>query len=198
MGEASFFWLTLGGLGVATASSATWWYRNHKIKTKDDSDRLNEQSMSLREGFVVTTFAIEVTGASLPLPEVWRALRELADKHELHPIGGVDNIFMGVENATRVAHESVGAVTRFACEASQFLKDKGSAKTAIHCDLVPMIGLGSTVVLSDLWAQTLAMLDQAEAGQISFSQDALPWAEVNLGQEVQKIIVNKKSHILVA
>lgn len=161
--------------------------------------------MSLREGYVVTTFAIQLQLAGQASGPIWSLLRDLAEKHGLHPIGGVDNVFMGVENSRRVAHASVGAVTEFSREAVQLFRESGGIlppshepKVSIHCDTVPMIGLGSTVVLSDLWAETLAMLDKTEPWCVAFSPDALHWAEVNVGAQVQMIRLSKNTALLAA
>ncbi|HLP00188.1 MAG TPA: hypothetical protein VK171_16445 [Fimbriimonas sp.] len=201
----STFWMTIGGVLASTGASAGWWYSRHTVRSKVDADRLSEQSMSLREGFVVTTFAVQLQISGQAAAPVWAALKELAEKHGLHPIGGVDNVFMGVENTRRLAHASVGAVTEFSREAVQLFRDSDSAlspshepKVCIHCDTVPMIGLGSTVVLSDLWAETLAMLDRTEPWCVAFSPDALHWAEVNVGAEVRMIQLSKNTALLAA
>jgi hypothetical protein len=205
MADMSIFWMTIGGVLASTGASAGWWYRRHTHRTKVDEELLTEQSMSLRDGFVVTTFAIQIQTAGQASAPVWAALRDLADQHGLHPIGGVDNVFMGVENTRRLAHASVGAVTDFSREAVQLFRETGGSlpsshepKVSIHCDTVPMIGLGSTVVLSDLWAETLAMLDQVEPWNVAFSPDALHWAEVNVGTQVQMIKLSKNAALLAA
>jgi hypothetical protein len=180
------------GLFATIAGSTAWWkYRSELRKAQEDKRILNSTPLT-RDGLLVSALAVEIVtdqqmkvGASKTpewLAELTGQLDKIVTKANLKPAGAFQTTYMVVGSDDRVARISLQKLAQVALD----LKDcvalfavqhelKIWAKFGVHADIIPTVGLGSTVALSQLWALALNLADTAEANAIELSDQAAEW-----------------------
>lgn len=186
MESAWALWTGLGGMLVATATTSFFWSWKSKQRLDAELDALQKAMPSHRDGLVVSALAIDLTPKGHE-PTGWFSdliplLDEIVARTNLRRVGAFQGTYMVVGTDERVACSALRSVAQTALD----LRDRVMLYSAmrevpmacgcgIHADIVPTIGLGSTVALSQLWSETLALADRAKDGQIDLSKQSAEW-----------------------
>lgn len=186
MESAWALWTGLGGMLVATATTSVFWSWKSKQRLNAELDALQKAMPSHRDGLVVSALAIDLTPKGHE-PTGWFSdliplLDEIVARTNLRRVGAFQGTYMVVGTDERVACSALRSVAQTALD----LRDRVMLYSAmrevpmacgcgIHADTVPTIGLGSTVALSQLWSETLALADRAKDGQIDLSKQSAEW-----------------------
>jgi hypothetical protein len=181
-----------GGLLTTVASSVAWWKYRSAQRRAIETQRVEESVPKTREGLLVSALAVEIVtdhtekNPTAKAPEWLNDLTHQLDKivvsADLKPAGAFQTTYMVVGTDERIAQLSLQRLAKVALE----LKDQVMlfatqrdlqvwAKFGVHADIVPTVGLGSTVALSQLWGQALQLADTAEANAIELSLQAAEW-----------------------
>jgi len=186
MESAWALWTGLGGMLVATAATSVFWSWKNKQRFNAELDALQKAMPSHRDGLVVSALAIDLTPKGHE-PTGWFSdliplLDEIVARTNLRRVGAFQGTYMVVGTDERVASSALRSVAQTALD----LRDRVMLYSAIrevpmacgcgiHADIVPTMGLGSTVALSQLWSETLALADRAKDGQIDLSKQSAEW-----------------------
>ncbi len=186
MESAWALWTGLGGMVVATAATSAFWSWKNRQRFDAEIDALQKAMPSARDGLVVSALAIDLTPKGHE-PAGWFSdlipmLDEIVAKTTLRRVGAFQGTYMVVGTDERVASSALRSVAQTALDLrdrvmlySAMREVPMACGCAIHADIVPTIGLGSTVALSQLWSETLALADRAKDGQIDLSSQSAEW-----------------------
>ena len=186
MESAWALWAGLGGMVVATAATSGFWSWKNKERLRSESEALQKAMPSARDGLVVSALAIDLKPSGHE-PAGWFSdlipmLDEIVAKTNLRRVGAFQGTYMVVGTDERVASNALRSVAQTALD----LRDRVMLYSAmrevpmacgcgIHADIVPTIGLGSTVALSQLWSETLSLADRASDGRVDLSKQSAEW-----------------------
>ncbi len=171
---------------VATAATSAYWSWKSKQRFHAELDALQKAMPSSKDGLVVSALAIDLKPSGNE-PAGWFSdliplLDEIVAKTNLRRVGAFQGTYMVVGMDERVANSALKAVAQAALELrdrvmlySAMREVPMACGCAIHADIVPTIGLGSTVALSQLWSETLSLADRAKDGQIDLSKQSAEW-----------------------
>jgi hypothetical protein len=191
----SFTWelaVAVCGLIATVAGTTSWWKYRSSLRAAEESRRLEQSSPKTRDGLLVSALALEIVTEDILknptakgpewLAELTKQLDSIVTEASLKPAGSFQTTYMVVGTDERVAQISLQKLARLALD----LKDhvmlfamqrelRVWAKFGVHADIIPTVGLGSTVALSELWAQALHLADVAESNAIELSDQAAEW-----------------------
>lgn len=171
---------------MATAATSAFWSWKNRQRFSQEIDALQRAIPSSRDGLVVSALAIDLTPKGQE-PAGWFSdlipmLDEIVARTNLRRVGAFQGTYMVVGTDERVASSSLRSIAQTALD----LRDRVMLYSAmrevpmacgcgIHADIVPTIGLGSTVALSQLWSETLSLADRAKDGHIDLSTQSAEW-----------------------
>ena len=171
---------------VATAATSAFWSWKNKQRFDAELDALQRAMPSARDGLVVSALAIDLKPSGHE-PVGWFSdlipmLDEIVAKTNLRRVGAFQGTYMVVGTDERVANNALRTIAQAALDLrdrvvlySAMREVPMACGCAIHADIVPTIGLGSTVALSQLWSETLALADRATDGHIDLSRQSAEW-----------------------
>lgn len=179
-------WTGFGGMLVATAATSAFWSWKNKQRFAAEIDALQRAMPSSKDGLIVSALAIDLKPQGHE-PSGWFSdliplLDEIVAKTNLRRVGAFQGTYMVVGMDERVANSALRSLAQTALD----IRDRVALYSAmrevplacgcgIHADIVPTIGLGSTVALSQLWSETLGLADLAKDGQIDLSKQSAEW-----------------------
>ncbi|MCX6341350.1 MAG: hypothetical protein NTU72_03100 [Fimbriimonadales bacterium] len=170
---------------IATLVTAKREYINQqKLKEKR-----SKPAPTSRDGVLVSALAIELVtrnGKEIRnapwLSELYKELNQLVPQYEIKPAGIFQSIYMAASTEDRMAHEGLVRMARCAVEIRELIQDFALEhnldlvpKFGIHCDIVPMVGIGCSAALSHLWSVSLSLSDEAMPNEIHMSTQSLEW-----------------------
>lgn len=177
------------GLAVATLGSAAWWRFRAGQRDQDEEQKLENSLPTSRDGLLLSALVLEIYNEKGPvtshepwLGDLWVLLDGIVSRHSLRKVGTYQGTYMVAATEQRIAEEALmlTAVTaldiRDTVELFVAAKNlKLYAKFGVHADIIPTVGLGSTIALSQLWNTAIELAENAEGGTIELSDMAAEW-----------------------
>jgi hypothetical protein len=193
MGVSAELYVGCTGITITTLGSAVWWRIRSRARNENDLLRLEKSLPSSRDGLLLSALVVEVMNGKAAasskepwLGDLWVTLDEIVGMHDLKKVGAFQSTYMVASTEHRIAEESLMATAMTALDIRDAVQLfmathdlQGSAKFGIHADIIPTVGLGSTVALSQLWNLAMNLAEGADPNTIKLSHDAVQW----LGEE---------------
>jgi hypothetical protein len=158
-------------------------------KRKEEMHRLEASIPSLRDGYLVSALSIELVdqngkewkGAPW-LIELFSALDEVVTSYEVKPVGHFQSTYMALSTSEKVALDGLVRLTECSVAIRDAVREFGDEhritilpKFGIHSDVVPSLGMGSTVALSQIWNRSLDLSDRSLPNVITLSPQSTEW-----------------------
>jgi hypothetical protein len=190
------------GVLTTVAACSAWWKYKTALRLQVEAKRVENSVPKTRDGLLVSALAVEIMTEHLAnnptakapdwLSELTGQLDRIVTKANLKPAGSFQTTYMVVGSDDRIAQLSLQKLAQVALD----LKDhvmlfamqreiRVWAKFGVHADIVPTVGLGSTVALSQLWGQALHLADSANENDIELSSQAAEWLGADF--DIQKM-----------
>ena len=182
------------GISLAMLSSAIWWRVRSKARYNSELFKLERNVPSTRDGLLLSALVIDVVSTDGSpekwLNELWITIDAVVEKRNLTKVGTYRNTYMAAASEYRIAEEALmqtaltaleirDAIALFALERSLCL----DAKFGINADIIPTVGIGSTVALSQLWNATMDIAEHGKPNSIELSEAAATWLGTNFDIE---------------
>ena len=174
------------GISLAMLTSAIFWRIRSKERHNSELFNLEINAPLARDGLLLSALVINV-GSTDGSPEtwlsnLWLAIDSIVEQRNLTKVGTYRNTYMVAASEYRIAEESLmqtaltaleirDAIAIFALEKSLYL----DSTFGISADIIPTMGLGSTVALSQLWNATLEIAEHGKPNAIELSGAATTW-----------------------
>ena len=177
------------GIVATTIASAAWW-RVRAIQRKESEAKKLEVSVpSSRDGLLLAALVIEiyndrgtVSWHEPWLGDLWVLLDGIVAKHQLRKVGSYQSMYMVAATEQRIAEEALMLTAITALDIRDavqlYVTNKNInafAKFGIHADIIPTVGLGSTIALSQLWNKAMELAAKGSPSAIELSQEAAEW-----------------------
>lgn len=186
MENAWAIWTGLGGMAIATIASSFFWSWRNRLRAESEAEALSRAIPGSRDGYIVSALAIELrpvgSGPAGWFADLIPALDELVEKHGLKRVGAFHGTYMVVGTDQKVASTSLTGLAQTALDLRDCVQLFAAMREVplsfgcgIHADIVPTVGIGSTVALSQLWSEALSLADQAKDGNIELSPNSAEW-----------------------
>lgn len=185
------------GISLAMLASAIRWRIKAKDRQQTEMLRLEKSVPTTRDGLLLSALVIDVVNSDGPimsnqvwLGELWVVIDDIVAKHDLKKVATYLNTYMVAAPDFRIAEEALMQTALTALDIRDaiqlFVLDRNlsvSAKFGINADVIPTVGLGSTVALSQLWNTTMTLAENAEPNSIELSELAAEWLGLNFDIE---------------
>ncbi len=116
------------------------------------------------------------------LGDLWVLLDAIVSRHMLKKVGTYQNTYMVASTDQRIAEEALilTATTSLGIRDAihMFIASRDlniHARYGVHADIIPTVGLGSTIALSQLWNETMEIAEGARPNAIELSKTAAEW-----------------------
>ena len=177
------------GITLAMLASAIWWRIRSRARAKVEQIRLEKNIPLAREGLLLSALVIEIANTDGPvmssqpwLGELWEVIDAVVAKRNLKKVGTYLNTYMVAAADFRIAEEALLQTALTALDIRDaiqlFVLEKNlsvSGQFGINADIIPTVGLGSTVALSQLWNSTMNLAENASPNNIELSELAAEW-----------------------
>ena len=198
MGHAFELYAGCAGIALTMIASAIWWRIRSKARTELELINLEKNIPSARDGLLLSALVVDVVSGDGPvictepwLGELWVVIDAIVAERGLKKVGTYLNTFMAATPDFRVAEEALMRTAFTALDIRDaihlFVASKGlavEAKFGINADIIPTVGLGSTVALSQLWNVAMNLAEHGRADEIQLSQMAAEWLGPNFDIEM--------------
>ena len=197
MGHAFELYAGCAGIALTMFASATWWRIKSKARHQLELLNLERNVPSARDGLLLSALVIDVVSGDGPvmssapwLGELWVIIDAIVAEQGLKKVGTYLNTYMAAAPDFRIAEEALLRTALTALDirdAIQLFVATGGlsveSKFGINADIIPTVGLGSTVALSELWNITMNLAENAEPNSIQLSDTASKWLGPNFDIE---------------
>jgi uncharacterized membrane protein SirB2 len=177
------------GISLAMLASAIRWRIKARARTLAEELRLERSVPTARDGLLLSALVIDIVNTDGPimsnqswLGELWVVIDEIVARHDLKKVATYLNTYMVAAPDYRIAEEALMATALTALDIRDaiqlFVLDRKisvNAKFGISADVIPTVGLGSTVALSQLWNSTMTLAENAAPNSIELSELAAKW-----------------------
>lgn len=158
-------------------------------KRQREWDLLEKAIPHVKDGFLVSAMSIELVdqhgqewrGAPW-LEELFQQLDAIVATYQVKPVGHFQSTYMVIVTGEKVAHDGLVRLTDCSVALRDAVREYSHRhglvilpKFGIHSDVVPSLGMGSTVALSQIWNQSLRLSDAAVPNVILLSPQSLEW-----------------------
>jgi len=189
MGASVELYATCAGIATATLASSVWWRLKAKHRMEAEEKSLELSVPSSRDGLLLSALVVEIHNdrGSVSwhepwLGDLWVLLDGIVSKHALKKVGSYQSTYMVAATEQRIAEEALMLTAICALDIRDavqlFVAGKGisaCAKFGIHADIIPTVGLGSTITLSQLWNKAMQLAEHAAPSTIELSAEAAEW-----------------------
>ncbi|MBS1726280.1 MAG: hypothetical protein JST51_06125 [Armatimonadetes bacterium] len=189
MGASVELYAACAGIAATTLASAAWWRVKTQTRTETEAKKLHSSVPSTRDGLLLSALVVEVYNEKGPvtshepwLGDLWVLLDGIVSRHALKKVGTYQSTYMVAATEQRIAEEALmltaGAALDIRDAVKLFVANKdieAHARFGIHADIIPTVGLGSTVALSELWNTTMELAVHAGPHTIELSGMAAEW-----------------------
>lgn len=152
-------------------------------------DRLEAAIPSIREGYLVSAMSVELVdqnGQEVKLApwlsELFAELDKIVQAHDVKPVGHFQSTYMALSTGEKVAHDGLVKLTECSVALRDVIREFADRhevtilpKFGIHSDVVPSLGMGSTVALSQIWNRSLNLSDRALPNEVLMSPQSMEW-----------------------
>ncbi len=181
------------GITLAMIASSIWWRIRYITRLQSEQVRLERSVPIARDGLLLSALVVDIVSTDGPtmsnqpwLGELWVVIDSVVEKRNLKKVGTYLNTYMVAAPGFRVAEEALIQTALTALDIRDaiqlFVVEKKLsvyAKFGINADVIPTVGLGSTVALSQLWNTTMNLAENAEPNNIELSELATEWLGPN-------------------
>ena len=185
------------GITLAMFASTLWWRIRAKARHLREQFHLERSVPSAREGLLLSALVVDIANIDGPvisteswLGELWVTIDSIVEKRSLKKVGTYLNTYMAAAPDLRIAEESLMVTALTALDIRDavqlFMMKKNlhiEARFGINADIIPTVGLGSTVALSHLWNETMNLAELAKPNSIQLSEMAAVWLGANFDIE---------------
>lgn len=189
MGASVELYATCAGIASATLASSVWWRVKAQRRAEAESKSLELSVPSSRDGLLLSALVVEIHNerGSVSwhepwLGDLWVLLDGIVSRHALKKVGSYQSTYMVAATEQRIAEEALMMTALTALDIRDavqlFVAGKNidaCAKFGIHADIIPTVGLGSTIALSQLWNQAMQLSEHAAPNMIELSDAAAEW-----------------------
>ncbi len=152
---------------------------------------------STRNGLLLSSLVVDIVNENGPvisteswLGELWEIIDQVVANRDLKKVGTYLNTYMIAAPDFRIAEEALMRTALTALDVRDavqlFVTSRNLAvfaKFGINADVIPTVGLGSTVALSQLWNTTMSLAEGADPYAIRLSELAAEWLGPNFDIE---------------
>ena len=185
------------GISLAMLASAVRWRIRSKARNQAEELRLERSVPSARDGLLLSALVVDIVNSDGPimsnlpwLGDLWVIIDDIVAKRDLKKVATYLNTYMVAAPDYRIAEEALMATALTALDIRDaiqlFVIDRNlavGAKFGISADVIPTVGLGSTVALSQLWNSTMTLAENAVPNTIELSELAAQWLGTNFDIE---------------
>jgi Adenylate and Guanylate cyclase catalytic domain len=177
------------GITIAMIASATWWQIRARARAKAELLRMERSVPISRDGLLLSALVIDIVKSDGPvmsndpwLGDLWVVIDSVVERSKLKKVGTYLNTYMVAAPDFRIAQEALmqtavaaldirDAINLFVMERKLAVR----ARFGINADIIPTVGLGSTVALSHLWNTAMNLAEHAQDNNIELSDLAAEW-----------------------
>lgn len=182
------------GISLSMLLSATWWRIQSRARSHSEQFRLEKSAPSARDGLLLSALVIDVVSSDSPtetwLGDLWLVVDAIVENRNLKKVGTYRGTYMAAASDYRIAEEALMQTALTALEIRDgiqlFALEKGlklGPKFGINADIIPTVGLGSTIALSQLWNVTMDIAEKGKPNNIELSESAATWLGANFDIE---------------
>ena len=184
-------------IALAMVGSAIRWRIRSSARKQVEQLKLERSVPVARDGLLFSALVIDIVDTNGPimsnqacLGDLWAIIDEIVARRNLKKVGTYLNTYMAAAPGYRIAEEALMQTALTALDvrdAVQLFETERKlsivAKFGISADIIPTVGLGSTVALSNLWNKTMNLAELADANSIRLSDLAAEWLGINFDIE---------------
>ena len=185
------------GIALSITASAIWWRFRSKARTQLELLNMERSAPTARDGLLLSALVIDIVKADGPvmstetwLGDLWVIIDGVVADHNLKKVATYLNTYMVAAPDFRIAEEALMSTAHTALDIRDaiqlFSVSHGiavEAKFGINADIIPTVGLGSTVALSQLWNVAMNLAEYGAPNAIQLSQSAAEWLGPNFDIE---------------
>lgn len=189
MGPSTELYGALAGIAACTAASSLWW-RWKSVSRKEQEEKQLERSLpTSRDGLLMAALVVDVwndkgqVSSHEPwLGDLWVLFDGVVSRHGLKKVASYQSTYMVASTEQRIAEEALLLSAHAAIDLRDAFHMFVAAreltihtKFGIHADIIPTVGLGSTVALSQMWNEAMELAENARPNSIELSKEAAEW-----------------------
>ena len=198
MGPSTELYGAFAGIATCTVASTVWWRWKSHSRTEWEEKKLANSLPTSRDGLLLAALVVDVWNEKGPvssheswLGDLWVLFDGVVSRNGLKKVASYQSTYMVASTEQRIAEEAL----MLAAHTSIDLRDAFQlflaarelpvhTKFGIHADIIPTVGLGSTVALSQLWNTAMEVSGRAAPNSIELSHEAAEWLGPEFNIEV--------------